>query len=238
MPQESRLEFKVGVFVLTGLLALTCFIFSITDNSVFEKGQSFKIIFNFANGLKQSAPVRVAGVDEGIVKDVSLFFDRADSMTKAEVTIWVQEDVKIAKDSVAMVNQLGLMGEKYLEIFPGVETKEFYVSGDTLIGREPIAVAMISERMMNIADMLEGTIGGVNQIMTDEDNMVKLKASLSNFASVTGNVNDILLDVKKGEGTMGKLLYDNHLYENLEIMAADLKDNPWKLLYKPKENEN
>jgi phospholipid/cholesterol/gamma-HCH transport system substrate-binding protein len=238
MSQEKQLEFKVGMFVLAALTALTIFIFSITDNSIFEKGQDFKVIFNFANGLKKSAPVRIAGVDEGIVKDVYLFFDRADSMTKAEVIIWVKSGVKIPKDSIVMVNQLGLMGEKYLEILPGVDTKEFYNAGDVLIGREPVAIALISERMMSVADKVEETIGGVNAMITDEENVKRLEESLANFSNMTGNMNDILVDVKSGKGTVGKLLYDSHLYDDLEGMTSDLRKNPWKLLYKPSKNEN
>ena len=111
MPKEKNLEFKVGVFVLIALLGLSFFIFSITDSPVFEKGKSFKVVFGFANGLKKSAPVRIAGVDQGIVKEISLFFDTTDNKTKAEIELWVKKEVQIPRDSTIMINQLGLMGE-------------------------------------------------------------------------------------------------------------------------------
>ena len=70
MPKESNLEFKVGLFVLIAIIGLIMFIFSVSDSSVLEKGKSVNVVFGFANGLKKSAPVRIAGVDEGIVEEI------------------------------------------------------------------------------------------------------------------------------------------------------------------------
>jgi phospholipid/cholesterol/gamma-HCH transport system substrate-binding protein len=41
--------------------------------------------------------------------------------------------------------------------------------------------------------------------------------------------------IRSGEGTVGKLLMDDSIYQNLEYMSADLRSNPWKLLFKGKE---
>ena len=57
-------------------------------------------------------------------------FDRPDGKTKARVEIWVKEDTKIPEDSQLTINQLGLLGEKYVEIIPGLETRRFLASGD------------------------------------------------------------------------------------------------------------
>ncbi len=78
MPKESNLELKVGLFMLIALVLLAMFIFSVSSSSVLKKGKSLKVVFGFANGLKRNAPVRIAGVDEGLVRNVQLFFDRAD----------------------------------------------------------------------------------------------------------------------------------------------------------------
>jgi hypothetical protein len=34
---------------------------------------------------------------------------------------------------------------------------------------------------------------------------------------------------------VGKLFYDDSLYQETEEFIADIKKNPWKLLYKPKD---
>ncbi len=228
MPKEKNLEFKVGLFVLIALLGLSFFIFSITDSPIFEKGKSLKVVFGFANGLKKSAPVRIAGVDQGIVKEIGLFFDVKENKTKAEITLWIKEDVHIPKDSTIMINQLGLMGEKYIEITPGADTREFLREGQVLVGIDPIAQEAIAQKVMEVAS-------GLDKMISDEKTKSSISSTLENLSLVTGNLRDITTNVKDGKGTLGKIFYDERLYDDLQGLTADLKANPWKLLYRPKK---
>ena len=237
MPAEKNLEFKVGIFVLLALLAFTVFIFSITDSSVFEERESLRIVFEFANGLKKNAPVRIAGVDEGTVKNIGLFFDRQDSKTKAGVELWIKKGTKIPSDSVVTINQLGLLGEKYVEIIPGIDTKQFFEQGQTVIGKDPVSQEEILERIIEVARKLDQTIAGFNRMIADEQNLDSVSKTLKNLSMASGNLNDILEHMKSGEGTMGKLFYDNRFYDDLQGMTSDLKKNPWKLFYRPKNKE-
>jgi phospholipid/cholesterol/gamma-HCH transport system substrate-binding protein len=234
MPKESNLEIKVGIFMLIALVALSMFIFSVSDSPGLEKGRNFTVIFGFANGLKKNAPVRIAGVDEGLVKDIRLFFDRKDARTKVEVVLWIKEDIKIPRDSIVAVNQLGMMGEKYIEIFPGRDTENFFEETRVILGKDPIAQEAISQRVMDVSNKLENAIGGIDKLIRDEKNVESIQTTLAKLSAVSTKIDDILKDMKEGKGTVGKLLYDERLYDDLEGMTADLKENPWKLLYRPK----
>jgi len=233
MPKESNLEFKVGLFILISLVGLIMFVFSVSDSSVLDKGKSIRVIFEFANGLKKSAPVRIAGVDEGTVKSINLFFDRK---TKVKVDLWVKKETKIPIDSTVTVNQLGMMGEKYIEIFPGTDTQNFFKEGQVYRGKDPIAQSAISERVLEVSDQLENAISGINRLLSDERNIESFGDTLENLSLLTGSLDDILYNVSEGKGTIGKFLYDDRFYEDLEGLAADLKENPWKLLYRPKQS--
>ena len=94
MQKVSKLEFKVGLFVIVAFICLAAFVFSVTDSSVFAKGKTLKVVFSFANGLKKSAPVRIAGVDEGIVKDINLFFIGCGGAAKAVAAHFLKQGVK------------------------------------------------------------------------------------------------------------------------------------------------
>lgn len=54
------------------------------------------------------------------------------------------------------------------------------------------------------------------------------------LGSLTDSVNIIVTRLKNGEGTVGKLLTDDSVYKNLEAFTEDIKNNPWKLLNKPR----
>jgi phospholipid/cholesterol/gamma-HCH transport system substrate-binding protein len=200
MSRESHLELKVGSFVLLALAGLSYFIFSVSNLSLFEKGHVLQAVFGFANGLKEAAPVRLAGVEAGLVKNMEVFADDNDNKkTKVRVTMWIKEGVEIPVDSKVTINQLGLLGEKYVEILPGTST-EFFKAGTVIVGFDPVPMEKISERVYALTDKLEKTIDNIN----------------------------------KGQGTVGKFLTDESIYRNLDELTADLKANPWKLLYRPK----
>jgi len=234
MPKETNLEYKVGIFILVGLIALTIYIFSISDKRGFEGGNSIRIVFGFANGLKKNAPVRVAGVDEGVVNNISLFLDKTDKRTKVAVELTVSKDVRIPVDSTVIINQLGLMGEKYVEIMPGADYKNFLEDGKTYIGKDPIAQEMISERVMQTTKKVESAFAGLEGVVS-ETNQENIRGTLANMNLMTGNTNQILEDIRAGKGTLGKFMYDEGLYDDLHGLTSDLRANPWKLLHRPKK---
>jgi len=195
---ESRIfELKVGIFITIGLLIFFIIVFSIGDVYLVKKGYRVGVIFNFANGITESAPVRVAGINVGRVDKINVFFDEKEKRTKVKIWSWINsEKIKIGKESVAVINTLGLLGEKYLEILPGKESDSFLKTGDVIIGRDPIPTAFLMEKVASLADS-------------------------------TSVVMDRL---KEGEGTIGKLLTDETIYNNLEEFTSDIKKHPWKLL--------
>jgi phospholipid/cholesterol/gamma-HCH transport system substrate-binding protein len=207
MSRESHLEVKVGSFVVIAILALAFFVASVTDLSFMEKGRSMQAIFTFANGLREASPVRLAGVEAGRVKELEIYVDKADGhKTKIKVNIWIKAGVEIPEDSQITINQLGLLGEKYIEIVPGSSTK--FAEADTVfIGVDPLPMEKITERVGRMSEKLEKTVDGFNEIIGH---------------------------VKKGEGTVGRLFMDDSIYKNLDELTVDLKSNPWKLLYRPK----
>ncbi len=224
MPKESNLEIKVGMFVVVGIILLTAFVFSVGGSSFLREGKTVRVVFEFANGLKKNAPVRIAGVDEGIVKRIDLFFDFKDRKTKAAVELAVDSKVKIPSDSVVMINQLGLMGEKYVEIVPGTNTELFYEEGETIVGKDPIAQEVLAERVMEVANKLEQSILGVNKVIGDGKRMESIGTTIDSLDDMTMKINQMVTALQKGEGTFGKLLNDNKLYDNLEGLTSDLND--------------
>ena len=88
MPRESDLELKVGAFVVAAIICLVTFIFSISDFSVFHGGTILRVTFSYANGLKKNAPVRLAGVDAGHVRDLKVSFDPRSNKAVVLVEGW------------------------------------------------------------------------------------------------------------------------------------------------------
>lgn len=253
MPKESDLEVKVGVFVLAAIVCLVAFVFSISDFSVFRKGENYRVMFRFANGLKQGAPVRVAGVDAGHVRAIRAVYDAAARVTDVNVDVWLEAGHAIPADSKFMINQLGILGEKYLEILPGT-SEVLVVSGEPVRGEEPVPMEAITKTLGSLGTKVETTLDNINTGILTDANKFALAATLANVARMTENVNTGVLTeankaalaatlaniavvsgkLKNGEGTIGKFLMDPSVFKNMDELSADLKANPWKLFYRPK----
>jgi len=52
--------------------------------------------------------------------------------------------------------------------------------------------------------------------------------------NIAKDINDILEKVKNKEGSLGKLIYDDTIYKELEALAVDIRQHPWKLFIKTK----
>lgn len=55
--------------------------------------------------------------------------------------------------------------------------------------------------------------------------------------NITDNLNTGIQRIVNKEGTVGKLLYDDKIYNELEATVTDIRKNPWKLFWKTKEKK-
>ncbi len=211
MNPKITLEFKVGVFVLVGLVIMVFMVFFITDFQIVQPKYNVKIIFNYANGVKNNSPLRIAGVDAGEIKNVNVLPTNANSdKTLVELDAWIRKDILVPQDSKVFINTLGLLGEKYVEIMPGVDYANVIKSGESIRGEDPVPMHDVGVMIQDMANDLK---------------------------NVVDNINSITSSVEGGEGTIGKLLASESIYENLDELVLDIKNNPWKLFYKTREKK-
>jgi len=208
-------EIKVGIFVFLGILILFIIVFSIGEFYLLKPMYNIKVLFGFANGMQVGAPVRLAGVTVGEVEDIGVYYDEASQRTKVYLMARLKKEGRVEKDAVCKINTLGLLGEKYLEITPGTQGSEFMQDGETIIGYDPVPMEEITKTMKELSDTAK---------------------------AVTDSARAILGKLENGEGTVGKLLVEDEVYNDLQATASNLKEfsddikkHPWKLLIKGKE---
>ncbi len=201
---QSKLELKLGVFVFIGIVILSIFILSIERYKKWNFNYRVHFTFNFVNGVKLGAPVRLAGVDVGDVKEINLKFSPEENKNKVDLVCRVRWDAKIPDDSSIWINTLGLLGEKYVEIMPGKNYAKVMCENQALAGQDPIPIHEV---------------------------MVLAK-------SIVSNLDESIIRLKNEEGTVGKLLFNDKVYNELDALISDIRRNPWKLLWKTKEKKS
>ncbi len=232
MTTKSRIELAVGVFIVIGLFILVSFVFFIKDFQIVKPGYNFNIIFGFANGVKIGAPVRLSGVDVGEVKDIDIFSNYSAGTTIVKVKVWVNNRARVPQDSQVWINTLGILGEKYIEIIPGKNYNLMVQPDQNINGSDPVPMDEITKEARKIVAKLEDALGGFNEIL---DKIKKGEGSLGKLIyddSMYTNINELVVKLNSGQGTIGKLISDDTIYKNLEEMSDDIKRHPWKLLFK------
>ena len=237
-------EWKLGLFIACGIVLFSVLIFTISNLEFFNKGHEIRVLFKFANGVEEGAPVRLAGVKVGEVEKVKIIYDYKDESPIVEVDLNIRKDVRIRQDASVLVSTLGLLGEKYVEILPGTKEKPLLKDGDVIIGYNSVPLAKLSDLGYQIALKLDRTIDALQDIFVKEDQKEDIETTLRNLKDLSFNLNSLVLDtdetmkkINSGRGTLGQLISEEELYDEFLAFVKDIKRNPWKLLHRPRKSE-
>ena len=115
----------VGLFVALGLATIAYLSIQVGGVSYAGRGGlELHASFDQIGGLKPRAPVSIAGVTVGQVRDITL-----DDRLRARVTLDVEKNLQLPVDSSAAIHTQGLLGDQYVAVEPGGE-EEVLKSGD------------------------------------------------------------------------------------------------------------
>ena len=121
----------VGLFILAGFMALVYLAFNLGEVSLLSAGKRYTVQAEFVNvaGIKKGASVQVAGVGVGEVTELSLVDQYAN------LTLRIDNDIKIPRDSIASVKSQGIIGDKFIQISLGGD-EEMLAEGDIIVDTE------------------------------------------------------------------------------------------------------
>lgn len=173
-------EIRIGIFVGAALLILVVFIFIVGDLATLFRtpGYPLSVEFTSAAGLEKRAPVKMAGVEIGLVKDIQL------SGRKARVIMDIDAGVKVPKDSEATFSMAGLLGEKTVEIVPGASA-DACAPGAMLAGKMTAGFDDLGPMLGSVVDKLKSAGDAVSETLGPETrtNLGRTIESLAGLAS-------------------------------------------------------
>ena len=123
--KQSNIELSVGTFVLLGIGAVVWFAVQ-AGAGVAIGGSTYEVNARFTNisGLKTGSQVFIAGVPVVHVDKIDL-----DSQYAAIVHLNVKQDVHLPSDTIASIKTSGLIGDKYIALAPGADSKNLPPGG-------------------------------------------------------------------------------------------------------------
>jgi phospholipid/cholesterol/gamma-HCH transport system substrate-binding protein len=209
-------ELRVGIFVVFGLALTAISVFLIGDTrDLWEAKARYSAAFHNVAGLKPGAPVRMGGVDIGAVAAVGHGESGADPRIFVRMSIGRRNASRIRLDTVAMVANKGLLGDKMIEltVAPG---ESLPLPPDTLIKSEEPADVLASANRIVSASV---------EAIEDIQPLAKALGNPKLAADIQGSATDVhqLLDaVVHGDGTMHRLFFDHGEADELERLLGNL----------------
>lgn len=196
---------RLGIFIVAALLVLTAGVFLIGSKE-FLFTSTYRLNAEFQNvaGLNDGAEVRVAGLHEGTVK-------RIDLPGRPGQKVRVVMDLKgptrdvIKKDSLAAIKSEGLVGDKYVEISFGTEDAPKVQSGDTIQSEPPLDIS-------DLVKKTNGLLDAAGSVMQKVDN------SAGDLSAITSKIN-------QGRGTIGALINDKGIYQQVDKGVAAFQED-------------
>jgi phospholipid/cholesterol/gamma-HCH transport system substrate-binding protein len=185
--------FRLGLFIVGTLVIFAAGVFFIgSTESLFRSTYHLKAQFQNVSGLINGADVRVGGIHKGTVRSIQLPHRPDEKLTVLMDLENATRDV-IKKDSVASIKSEGLLGDKYVEISFGSPDIDRVRDYDILDTAPPLDISDLITKTNQILDSAKDTMQNVDAISTKVNN---------------------------GQGTMGALLNDKKIYQQVSAATA------------------
>ena len=256
------LNIKVGLLIVVVLVVFFLGQLWLNEFRVARSGYIAKVFFNDVSGLKLGDPVRVFGIKKGKVVKMEMVSGGVIVSLWIERDIVLKEDVKVSIQDVAMIS-----GTKTIVLDPGRSDKVWdlnkVIEGAQHMGMSTLEIGTLASQFQELVGVIktgisegkltlveaERALKGVNSILNENrGNIRRLMGSSSNVADTLQNtlkklnktltgLNEILEKVNKKEGSLGKLIHDDALYNELldltrevKMTIKDFRENPKKYI--------
>jgi phospholipid/cholesterol/gamma-HCH transport system substrate-binding protein len=213
-------EVRVGIFLSGVFLILAVLILVVGDvQEIFRKsGYRVYAVFDSALGLEKNAAVKLAGINIGKVKEITL------DGRRARVTMSIYPGYQIPHGSRATLASLGILGEKYVEIVPGREST-YYQPEETMDSLPPISFDQLGALFMSVAEDIKKVAASINNAL-QKDLGPSLRKTLENLESLSGELDSL---IKENRASLHQVLEDsgktfNTVNRKVETVSNSLQD--------------
>jgi phospholipid/cholesterol/gamma-HCH transport system substrate-binding protein len=182
---------KVGIVMLIALAVLGYFVLRIEDINLSRSKTTHlvKAAFDDVAGLDDESAVRIAGVRKGHVTDIKVLPDG-----RAVVTMQVDDDVPLHANSQAKIANLGLLGEKYIELDPGSPQAPVLTQTGTITlpGTQPASFDDVTDQVKAIADDVKAITESLRAVAGGPTGQQRLDEIVENVRAITAETRALI----------------------------------------------
>ena len=218
---KNSLETKLGYFVVLVVFAAWIIMETLGGMEMLHGGKHVNALFSTAQELKVGDNVKMAGVEIGRVENIAL------TNGKVNVTMKLHTDAVVKTDSTATIKFTGLMGQNFVSISFGSPTAPAAIDGAVLVTEEQPDLNAVMARLNDAATGLDNFGKSFSGTKIDDllgplldlvkQNSGRISGALSNIDNITGQI-------ASGQGTVGRMIYTDQLYDSALTTVSNLQD--------------
>ena len=194
--QSEKFKLKLGLFIVGGIALFIAGIFIIgKQKNMFDPVFSISALFYNVSGLQAGNNVRFSGINVGTVDQIRIIDD---STVRVDMLIKQSAQQFIKVDSEVTVGSEGLIGDKLLNISQGSAGNQVVQPGQELTTAEPVETDAIIE---------------------------SLQITALNAEVITGELAQIISNLNSDRGTLGRLIQDSTIADNLSQTMKNLESS-------------
>ncbi len=179
------LEWKVGLFVLIGLVLLAVLLIEFSKGAnVFKPTNTLYVQAPTVGGLTVSASVLMSGVKVGNVKSIILAPD-GKSVT---ITLSIYKEAKIHDDARFVIEQSGFLGDQYVAILPTANKGSVFKDGDHASAEAPFDLQEVARAAGGFVQRVDETVKKLNEIIDRLQKYLLNEQTMTNFSMIAGNL--------------------------------------------------
>ncbi len=219
MSAEQHHELKVGAFIAMGLglTLLAIWLIGSTQN-LFARRDPYFIVVKDAGGISQGAKVTISGLNAGSVESFSL---SRDGSVRVNLSVSKRFEGSIRQDSIADVSTEGVLGDKLIAIAAGSEASPALSLGSEIPTRKESSIQSLLHQGGRLATEIGVLVRDLDHLSVEVRRQVKnghLSGSLQKIDSILGKID-------QGNGTLGGLVNDPKLYDDVKAIIGEGNDN-------------
>ncbi len=191
---SSKFKIRLGLFVAGGFLLLLTAIFLIgRQKNLFDPVFNLTATFSNVSGLQVGNTVRFSGINVGTVDNIKIIND---STVQVDMIIKTSVQPFIKTDCQTAIGSEGIIGDRVLLITQGSSAAPSIKNGQSLSSIEPVETDAI---------------------------MASLKITAGNVEIISGQMAEVMFKINHGNGTLGRLIEDSTIAENINQTIVNLK---------------
>jgi phospholipid/cholesterol/gamma-HCH transport system substrate-binding protein len=203
--QITKLDKTIAFFIFSAVVIISLFfIFNIKESRLFKKQMTLYTNIDKGYGFVNGTPVKINGIVGGVVDDVKL--EQNNTVTLC-MKIYYPYYKNIHQDAAAEIIEPLALGSTEINILPGSIDKILAEEGDSISSRKPTS----------LATKLEASVGQIESTLSD------FHKTSEKVYKISENLESITDKIDKGSGSLGQLINDPTLYNDLKATVSSTK---------------